>query len=137
MLARRPTMHAMHAWQAFSLARIAQNPLSLRAWPHFFAPHPRIAQGHPAHAPAAPQLSRLPPSSYPLCPRVRARRPVADESKKRKMKASMMIGALCGSASALQLGASRVGTIKMMPAIGDSGVEFENVRPPYPRFSHL
>jgi hypothetical protein len=53
------------------------------------------------------------------------------------MKASMMIGALCGSASALQLGASRVGTIKMMPAIGDSGVEFENVRPPYPRSSHL
>ena len=43
------------------------------------------------------------------------------------MKSSIVIGALCGSASALQLGASRVGTIKMMPAIGDSGVEFENV----------
>jgi hypothetical protein len=54
-----------------------------------------------------------------------------------KMKMAMAIGALCGSASALQLGASRVSTIKMMPAIGDSGVEFENVRPPYPRSSHL
>ena len=42
------------------------------------------------------------------------------------MKSALVLG-LAGSASALTLGASRVSTIKMMPAIGDSGVEFENV----------
>jgi len=45
------------------------------------------------------------------------------------MKSAAVVLGMCGGAAALTIGTvpSRAGTVKMMPAIGDSGVEFETV----------
>ena len=45
------------------------------------------------------------------------------------MKSAAVVLGMCSGAAALTIGTvpSRAGTVKMMPAIGDSGVEFETV----------